>query len=96
MFNKRLEVQPDGELAMLLDVEVLNEERFREFGGFSISFSRRKVRIGTGDEFPVRVSINPQQFDFDMSVQELTNSLKPSQTYLKFLPGTPMHQGNDT
>jgi hypothetical protein len=48
-FNKRLEELPDGELAITLDIEVLDEEAFREMGGFSIAFTRETIRFGDGE-----------------------------------------------
>jgi hypothetical protein len=72
-FNKRLERQEDGELALVVDVEVFDEARFAEFGGFSISFSRQRVRIGYGE--PVcEVSVNPRQFDFEGLVAAVKHS----------------------
>jgi hypothetical protein len=69
-FNKRLEEQPSGELDLKVDVEVLDEARFAEFGGFSISFIRQRVRIGLGDP-ACEVSINPRQLDFEDLVSEV-------------------------
>jgi hypothetical protein len=47
-FNKRIEALPDGELALKVDLEVLDEAEFAKFGGFSISFSP-PVLILVGD-----------------------------------------------
>jgi hypothetical protein len=73
-FNKRLEEQANGELALKVDVEVLDEARFAEFGGFSISFSRQRVRIGFGDP-ACEVSVNPRQFDFEGLVTAVRRSI---------------------
>jgi hypothetical protein len=73
-FNKRLEEQPNGELALKVDVEVFDENRFAQFGGFSISFSRQRVRVGPGD--PVcEVSANPRQLDFEDLVSAVRDSI---------------------
>ena len=69
-FNKRLELQNDGETVVRVDVEVFDEELFSTFGGFSIAFSRRRIRIGHGDAV-VEVSVNPQQFD----IQDVVNAV---------------------
>lgn len=78
-FNKRLESLPDGELALKVDVEVLDEERFREFGGFSISFSRRRVRLGLGHA-GAELSVNPRQFDFDSVLEAVSHRVQESGT----------------
>ena len=48
MLDARLEELPDGELAIKLDLEVLDERRYRELGGYSISFTRTTRRYGRG------------------------------------------------
>ena len=70
-FNKRLEVLPDGELAIKLDIEILDEEAFAEMGGFSIAFTRKTIRLGDGEPL-MRILVNPQQFDF----QEVLRSVE--------------------
>src|ERR1043165_3958749 len=45
-FNKRLWRTPAGALAIVVDVEVLDEERYSTFGGYSIAFTRRHWRFG--------------------------------------------------
>lgn len=68
-FNKRLERRPDGSLAIVLDLEVLDEAAFATAGGFSIAFTNRTVRFGTNPS--VRILINPRQLDFDSIAQDV-------------------------
>ena len=69
-FNGRVEKQPSGEFALVVDMEVLDEEAYATFGGFSIAFTWEGVRFGTG---PVVVGalINPQLFDFPEAVRRI-------------------------
>ena len=69
-FNQRLDLQPNGEWALKVDVEVFDEEAFSKFGGFSIAFSRRRTRIGP-DPAAVEVSANPRHFDIEHLVRAL-------------------------
>ncbi len=64
-FNFRLDELPDGKLVIKADVEVLDEERFSQMGGFSVAFTRCTRRLGTGDKPVARVLINPRFFDFE-------------------------------
>src|SRR6266851_742908 len=68
-FNKRLERLPDSSLAIVIDLEVLDEEAFNAVGGFSIAYTNRTVRFGVNPS--VRVLINPRQFDFDQVAQDI-------------------------
>jgi len=72
-YNKRLERLPNGVLALVLDIEVLDEEAFGQAGGFSIAYTRRTARVGSGEP-SFRILINPQQFDFDALVEAVTTS----------------------
>lgn len=73
-FNDRLEELPDGELAWKVDIEVFDEEAFGQFGGFSIAFTRRHVRLGKG-EVVAKLTLNARQFDFDGAVEEVNRSI---------------------
>jgi hypothetical protein len=68
-FNKRLEWRPDGSLAIVIDLEVLDEAAFATAGGFSIAFTSRTVRFGTNPA--LRILINPRQLDFDPIAQDV-------------------------
>src|SRR4051794_18990301 len=61
-FNDRLEELPDGELAWKVDVEVFDEDAYAQFGGVSIAFTRRHVRLGRGDAV-AKLTLNTRQFD---------------------------------
>jgi|GEM_PF-5381214 len=73
-FNKRLLRTPAGDLAIVVDVEVLDEERYSTFGGYSIAFTRRHWRFGRAPSYP-RITINTRQFDFDAVGPRLAESL---------------------
>ncbi|MGH7453536.1 MAG: hypothetical protein ACRENG_19460, partial [bacterium] len=74
--GKRLTKLPDGELAIKIDYEILDEDTFANMGGFSISFTRLTHRYGSGH--PVFcVLINPRQFDFE-EASKLIQSCVPS------------------
>lgn len=74
-FNKRLVRTSAGDLAIMVDVEVLDEERYTRFGGFSISFTRRRQRFGQAPSYP-RVTINTRQFKFDAVAADLNENLR--------------------
>jgi len=75
-FNDRLEELPDGELSWKVDIEVFDEEAFSRFGGFSIGFTRRHVRLGRGD-VEAKLTVNTRQFDFETVVQEVSRAVRP-------------------
>jgi len=68
-FNKRLQELPSGEVAIALDLEVLDEEAFKTAGGFSIAFTNRTIRFGSDPA--VKVLVNPRQFPFEQVAQEI-------------------------
>jgi hypothetical protein len=78
-FNVRMEALPDGELALKVDLEVLNEEEFAKFGGFSISFTRRHAQVGDGT-VEAEISVNSRQFDFEAVVSEIQSAITPPHT----------------
>jgi hypothetical protein len=63
MLAKRLTRLESGEYAILVDLEVLNEQVLASSGGFSISHSRNTRRYGKGEP-KFEVHVNPKQFDF--------------------------------
>ncbi|MCL6581569.1 MAG: hypothetical protein K6U08_08160 [Firmicutes bacterium] len=65
LFNYRLTETPNGGLAIVADVEVLDEEVFSRMGGVSVSFTRTTVRAGAAEEPAVRVLVNPTLFSFN-------------------------------
>ena len=73
-FNPRLEEEPDGELSLKVDVEVFDEEAFSAFGGFSVSYFRKRVRIGQGPA-ALTVTVNPRQHDFDGMVAAIAQAV---------------------
>lgn len=68
--NKHLVESADGELAIVADVEILDEEAFSKMGGFSISFTRTTVRFGRGEP-AIEVQVNPRQFHFETVVGQV-------------------------
>jgi len=78
-FNDRLEELADGELAWKVDVEIYDEQAAAQFGGFSIAFTRRHRRLGSG---PVvaKITINSRQFDFDAIANGIQHVVPPGQT----------------
>lgn len=77
---KRLEELPDGELAIKIDYEILDEEAFAEMGGFSISYVREVFRSGPGTP-TFRVLVNPEQFDISRTVKSLRETVPPESTF---------------
>lgn len=69
-FHPRIVLRRNGEWVMVVDVEVFDEDSFAKFGGFSISFSRTRVRIGP-DPAVAEIAANPRHFDLDALVREL-------------------------
>ena len=74
ILNKRLVKLGNGEVAIKVDFEILDEDAFSSMGGFSISFTRHTRRYGDGDP-QVRVLVNPRQFDFDQVCDVVRNSI---------------------
>lgn len=66
-FNDRLEQLPDGELAWKVDIEVFDEQAYATFGGVSIAFTRRHVRLGKTDPVAT-ITLNTRQFDLEDAV----------------------------
>jgi hypothetical protein len=75
-FNKRLEPQPDGELAIKMDIEVWDESLLEVPGrGISIAFQRTSTRLGMGAP-DLNVLMNPRQFDYKVTVDDIAR-LRP-------------------
>ena len=72
VFNQRLEALPDEIFALTVDVEVLDETAFSKFGGFSIAFTRQRVRLGEGPA-AAEVIVNPRQLDLDEVVSAVAS-----------------------
>jgi hypothetical protein len=77
-FNKHLQELPSGELAIALDLEVLDEEAFQSTGGFSIAFINRTIQFGSDPV--VKVLVNPRQFPFDQMAEEIGQLLPPGES----------------
>lgn len=69
--GKHLVRLEDGELAITVDLEVLDEEALAETGGFSISFTNLTHRYGVGEP-TIRILVNPLQFDFSEACTVVT------------------------
>jgi len=69
-FNHRLVALPDGELALVADIEVLDEDRFATFGGFSIAVMGASSVVGNG-ELVVEDLLNPRYFDTTTAAHRL-------------------------
>jgi hypothetical protein len=59
-YNKRLVETENGELAIKVDVDVLNEEEFARRGGFSISFIRNHYTVNNLRVGEVTILFNPR------------------------------------
>ena len=77
-FNKRLQELPTGELAIALDLEVLDEEEFKSTGGYSIAFTNRTIQFGSDPA--VKVLVNPRQFPFEEIAEEIGQLLPPGES----------------
>ncbi len=80
LLNKRLEERENGELTIVVDLEVLDEDAFSRMGGFSISFTRETVRFGSGDRPDLAVLVNPAQIDFRSVVESVRSIARPGVT----------------
>jgi hypothetical protein len=69
----------NGEKAIALDLEVLDEQALTGMGGFSISYTRLSHRYGIG-ELQLRVLINPRQFDIE-EVCEIVRESRPADCF---------------
>lgn len=78
--NPRLIELNGDELAIVVDLEVLDENEFSRMGGFSIAFLRNTIRFGE-DEPVVSILINPQQFDFTESVDHINQAIPRTYTF---------------
>lgn len=77
-FNKRLEQLPKDGLAIVVDLEVLDEDAFKQAGGFSIAFTNRTIRFGSDPA--IRVLVNPRQFAFEEMARDIGRLLPPGQS----------------
>jgi len=75
MSNKRLVQRPDGSLAIVVDIEVLDEVEFARMGGFSIAFTNRTIRIG--GQPCIQILINPRQLPFEEIARDLAALTPP-------------------
>jgi len=69
-FNKQLVDLPDGELAIQMDIEILDEYTFSKMGGFSIAYTRNTLRCGRGEPI-VNILLNPIQFDVHKAAETI-------------------------
>lgn len=69
-FNARVEPMPSGEHALVADVEVLDEQVYAGFGGFSLAFTGPGVRFGDGP-VALRVLVDPELFDYADAVRRI-------------------------
>ena len=80
ILSSRLEELPDGELAIKIDYEILDEQAYAGMGGFSISFLRGVFRSGSGEPM-FRVLVNPDQFDVEGVVKSLRDLISSQITF---------------
>lgn len=67
--NKRL-LRVNGELAIVADIEVIDEEAFATLGGFSIAYLRRSFQTQAGQPI-FEVRLNPRDFDFEAAMADI-------------------------
>lgn len=80
LYNKRFEQLPTGAWAIKADIEVLDEERFRQGGGISISYTSGRA-LGAGPDAPdVTVLIDPQAFGSIEKYRDLLDCSGPELT----------------
>lgn len=58
-YNKQFDKLDDDIWAIFFDVEVWDEEEFKNMGGFSISYTRNKICIGTKENGDIEILFNP-------------------------------------
>ncbi|MDG6999112.1 MAG: hypothetical protein JRN15_08370 [Nitrososphaerota archaeon] len=76
MYNKRLSRLESGTLAILVDIDVLDEEAYAAKGGISLSYKRNHYSINPNREAEIEVLYNPRVFSYEEieSLMKLSNS----------------------
>lgn len=62
-YNKKFVSQPDGNYAITMDIEVFDEEIFKNMGGISISFTTGRITINKDKKGDIEVLFNNAIFD---------------------------------
>jgi hypothetical protein len=62
-YNKQFGQTEDGVWAILIDVDVWDEEEFNKMGGFSISYLRNKITMNPNREGDIEIIFNPMILD---------------------------------
>lgn len=58
-YNKKFSEIEDGKWAIMMDVDILDEEEFKKMGGFSISYLRNLVTMDPSKPGDVEILFNP-------------------------------------
>ena len=89
-FNKRLQRLANGNLAIVCDVEVYDEDAMAKYAGYSISFTRNTYTIDETRVPEIHVRFNPRLFRTEdlhrlVEMSEPTLQLNASEIYQKAL-----------
>lgn len=73
-YNKRFVEVPGGEFVIKVDVEVWDEERMKEMGGFSIAYSAERLTLNDSRKGDVEILFNPLVFNREDMVSLIKTS----------------------
>lgn len=64
-YNKKFYQLADGEWAISMDIDVFDEEQFKRYKGFSITFSNGRYTVNQDNKPDIEIRFNPRIFDRD-------------------------------
>lgn len=79
MYNKHLVRLVSGELAIAVDIDILDEDAYTSAGGFSISYKRGHYSVNSSRQAEIEILFNPQTFnieEFKHVLQLSTNNIQ--------------------
>ena len=65
LYNKQFVQCDNGEYAIVADIEVYDEEAFKEYKGFSASYTTKRYTMFPNKTPEIEILFNPKYFDFD-------------------------------
>jgi hypothetical protein len=65
MYNKQLVRLESGELAIAVDIDILDEDAYAAAGGFSISYKRGHYSVNSNRKAEIEILFNPRVFSIE-------------------------------
>lgn len=78
-YNKKFGKIQDGKWAIMVDVDILDEEEFKKMGGFSISYLRNLITMNPSKAGDVEILFNPMS----VGISEINDLIKLSNEKLQ-------------